>query len=113
MEKVLKLHDIAIATSGDYRNFFEEDGKLFSHTIDPRTGYPVTHHLASVTVLHKSCMMADALATALTVLGPEEGVAFAREHELPVRFIVRTNEGPKEILTPAFQAVLDSQKQEK
>ncbi|MFT0139246.1 FAD:protein FMN transferase [Alcanivoracaceae bacterium MT1] len=113
VEKVLKLHDIAIATSGDYRNFFEEDGKLFSHTIDPRTGYPVTHHLASVTVLHKSCMMADALATALTVLGPEEGVAFAREHELPVLFIVRTNEGPKEILTPAFQAVLDSQKQEK
>ena len=63
---------MAVATSGDYRNYFEVDGKRYSHSIDPRTGYPVAHDLVSVTVVHPSAMMADAWATALTVLGAEQ-----------------------------------------
>ncbi|MED5387371.1 MAG: FAD:protein FMN transferase [Pseudomonadota bacterium] len=107
VEKIVTLKDMAVATSGDYRNFFESDGQLYSHTLDPRTGYPVTHTLASVSVLHPSAMMADGLSTAMTVLGPEEGMAFAREHELAVFFIVRTEEGVEELSTPAFDAIVE------
>lgn len=101
-DRVVELTDLAIATSGDYRNFREVNGELYSHTIDPRTGYPVKHQLALVSVLHESCMEADALATALEVLGPEEGLAFARERELAARFMVRTDKGFDEITTAAF-----------
>jgi len=107
VEKVIPLRDVAIASSGDYRNFFEKDGVQYSHTLDPRTGYPVDHKLGSVTVLHSSCMVADGLATALTVLGPEQGLAFAEERELAALFIVRTDNGVKEIMTPAFEALLE------
>lgn len=107
VEQVVALKDMAVATSGDYRNFFESDGKLYSHTIDPRTGYPVEHTLASVSVLHQSAMMADGFATAMTVLGPKEGMAFAKTHELAVFFIVRTDEGVEELSTPAFDAILE------
>lgn len=71
------LHDEAIATSGDYRNFFPADGKRYSHTIDPRSGRPVTHELALVSIVTKDCMTADAWATALNVLGPKEGKRIA------------------------------------
>ncbi|HAD44325.1 FAD:protein FMN transferase [Alloalcanivorax venustensis] len=108
VEKVVPLRDLAIASSGDYRNFFEKDGKLYSHTLDPRTGRPVEHKLGSVTVLHSSCATADGLATALTVLGPEKGLAFAEERELAVLFIVRTDDGVEEVMTPAFEALLES-----
>ena len=107
VEQVVALKDMAVATSGDYRNFFESDGKLYSHTIDPRTGYPVSHTLASVSVLHESAMMADGLATAMTVLGPKEGMAFAKAQELAVFFIVRTDEGVKALSTPAFDAIVE------
>jgi thiamine biosynthesis lipoprotein len=98
---------MAIASSGDYRNFFEKDGEIYSHTLDPRTGRPVEHKLGSVTVLHSSCMTADGLATALTVFGPEKGLAFAEERELAVLFIVRTDNGVEEVMTPAFEALLE------
>ena len=75
IHRVIPLSNLAMATSGDYRNYYELDGRRISHTIDPRTGYPVTHELASVTVIDKSCARADGLATALAVLGPEEGIA--------------------------------------
>ena len=107
VEQVVDLKDMAVATSGDYRNFFESQGRLYSHTIDPRTGYPVEHQLASVSVLHKTAMMADGLATAMTVLGPEAGMAFAKDHELAVFFIVRTNKGVEELSTPAFDAIVE------
>jgi thiamine biosynthesis lipoprotein len=76
---VVALRDRAMATSGDYRNFFELDGRRYSHTIDPATGRPVDHQLASVTVLAERCADADAWATALLVLGPERGGALADE----------------------------------
>lgn len=68
IQAILSLKDVAVATSGDYRNFFEYDGKLFSHTIDPVSGYPVKHDLASVTIIAQNCMKADALATAMMVM---------------------------------------------
>lgn len=101
--KVIALTDLSMATSGDYRNFHEIDGQLYSHTLDPRTGSPVDHGLALVTVLHESCMEADALATALQVMGPEAGQTFAEERELAARFMVREGDGFREITTAAFR----------
>ncbi len=88
----LPLADLSLATSGDYRNFVIRDGVRISHTIDPRTGYPISHNLASVSVIHASCMTADALATALEVLGPDEGVALAERHDIPALFLIREDE---------------------
>ncbi|MBP0656921.1 FAD:protein FMN transferase, partial [Mycobacterium tuberculosis] len=68
---LIALLGLSVATSGDYRRYVEHDGQRYAHTIDPRTGYPAAHALASVTVIHRDCMMADALSTALTVLGPQ------------------------------------------
>lgn len=99
---VLPLHDISVATSGDYRNFFEEDGRRYSHTLDPRSGRPITHGLASVTVAHPSNAWADAWATALTVLGEEEGMALARRHDLAVLMLVRRGEAWESWVSPAF-----------
>jgi len=90
---VVPLADLALATSGDYRNFFERDGVRISHTIDPRTGRPITHDLASVSVIHASCMTADALATALGVLGPDEGFALAERQDIPALFLIRVEDG--------------------
>jgi len=82
----------AMATSGDYRNFYMHDGKRISHTIDPRTGRPISHTLASATVFHESCAWADGYATALLVLGPEEGLNRAKALDLEVYLLVREGE---------------------
>lgn len=103
---LVALHGLAVATSGDYRRYFDSGGRRYAHTLDPRTGYPASHALASVTVLHAQCMMADALSTALTVLGPEAGMVFARRHALAARFLVRRSGGFDERLSPAFAAML-------
>lgn len=87
--KSLSLRDRAIATSGDYRNFFDFEGQRYSHTIDPRTGQPVRHATASVSVIADDCMTADAWATAINVLGPEEGARIVRELGLDVLLVVR------------------------
>jgi thiamine biosynthesis lipoprotein len=84
----LSVSDVAVATSGDYRNFFEVDGRRYSHLVDPRTGYPVAHDLVSVTVVDAQCMLADALATALIVLGLEEARVLA-EREGSRRILYR------------------------
>lgn len=100
---VVRLTDVALATSGDYRNFFVADGQHYSHTIDTRTGKPVTHSLASVTVLDRSGYRADALATALLVMGPEQGMALAMRDELAVLFLLRDGDSVSERATPAFE----------
>ena len=103
VERVVPLEDMAMATSGDYRNFFEMDGHRYSHTINPRTGKPIEHRLASVSVLHKECAWADAYATALNVLGPEEGYSLAERLGLAAVFIVRDEDGSiTEKATPGF-----------
>ena len=98
VQRIIKLDNMAMATSGDYRNFFEQDGIRYSHTIDPRTGRPVSHVLAAVTVLHPSTMLADAWATGLLVLGPEQGFALALENGLAAHFIIRNDPGFEEPL---------------
>jgi thiamine biosynthesis lipoprotein len=102
VQEVLALSNSALATSGNYRNFFEQDGKQYSHTINPRTGSPVTHQLASVTVVSDSCMLADGWATGLQVLGPELGYAYARRHDIAALFISRVADGFSQRPTPAF-----------
>ncbi len=86
---VVPLSGRAMATSGDYRNYFEADGRRYSHEIDPRTGAPIDHRLCSVTVVAEDCMRADALATALLVLGPERGVRLAESLGLAAYFVER------------------------
>jgi len=104
---VVSLSSQALATSGDYRNYYEKDGVRVSHTVDPRTGRPIRHALASVSVVHQSAMMADAYATALNVMGPDDGKEFALASGLPAYFIVRTGAGKFEAhSTPAFDKLL-------
>jgi thiamine biosynthesis lipoprotein len=88
----IEVRDIGVATSGDYRNFFEEGGRRFSHLIDPRSGYPIEHDLVSATVVHPSTMIADAWATALMVVGTEEALRLADRYELAVFLISREDE---------------------
>lgn len=106
VSEIIELGNLSVATSGDYRINFEYDGRRYSHTIDPRTARPIDHSLVSVTVVHQDCMHADALATALTVLGPIDGLAFAREHDLAVLFIERAASGFREKTTPAFDKAI-------
>jgi thiamine biosynthesis lipoprotein len=106
IQKVIMLNNTAIATSGDYRNYYERDGLRYSHTINPRSGRPITHALASVTVIHPSCMSADAYATAINVLGPIDGLEFAQKQKLPAFFIVKNDTGFVEVMTPAFNRYL-------
>jgi thiamine biosynthesis lipoprotein len=104
---VAAVHGIAIATSGDYRRYFEVAGQRYSHSIDPRTGYPVQHGVASVTVLHPECMIADALATAMTIMGLEAGMRYAKQLHAAARFIVREENGYSHHMSPAFLAMMD------
>jgi len=83
----------SVATSGDYRNYFESDGKRYSHTIDPRNARPVAHELVSVSVIAADCMSADALATAINVLGPDAGMALAERESIAVYMLVRAGDG--------------------
>ncbi len=103
---VVELDDRSLATSGDYRNFFEQQGRRYSHEIDPRTGRPVEHGLVSVSVLAGDCVTADAWATALIVLGPEAALPAARQQGLDVLCMVHTREGWLEQTTPGFAARL-------
>ncbi|WP_370682327.1 FAD:protein FMN transferase [Comamonas sp. GB3 AK4-5] len=104
---VVSVQEGAFATSGDCWHQFAHGGRQYSHTLDPRTGWPVAHGLASVTVYHAACMHADALATVLTVLGPDEGMAFARQHGIAAVF---TRHGPQAqpCATPAWRSQFGS-----
>jgi thiamine biosynthesis lipoprotein len=102
--EVVSLSGMSMATSGDYRNFYLLEGRNVSHTIDPRSGRPVEHGLASVTVLDSRCARADGLATALTVLGPAEGPALAEREGLAALFLIRREDGSFERrATAAFE----------
>lgn len=94
---------IAMATSGDYRNYFEHAGKRYSHSIDPKTGHPITHNLAAISVLHTSCMLADAYATAFMVMGPQRTMDFATAHDLSVYMLVKEEDGFVALSSPAFE----------
>jgi thiamine biosynthesis lipoprotein len=102
-QRVLALDGYGLSTSGDYRNYFEEDGRRYSHTLDPATGAPVTHKLAAVTVADKSALRADGLSTVLMVLGPERGLAFAERQGIAAFFVTRQGEGFVTRSTSAFE----------
>lgn len=106
-ETRVALHDLSIATSGNYRRSFRNGQHLAAHTIDPRTGYPVDHALASVTVLHPECMLADAYSTALTVLGTDAGLAYANRHGIAANFVSHTTEGWQEACSDTFLAMME------
>lgn len=98
--------DNAMATSGDYRNYFEADGTRFSHIIDPATGKPINHNLVSVTVIHPSSMTADGLSTALMVMGIEQGMKFAIDNDIAALFVAKTENGFDEQFTVKFKQYL-------
>jgi thiamine biosynthesis lipoprotein len=106
VHQVIIPKDNAVATSGDYRNYFEADGRRFSHIIDPSTGKPIDHNLVSVTVVHPSSMTADGLSTTLMVMGMEKGMAFASENNLAALFISKTENGFDERFTVKFKQYL-------
>jgi thiamine biosynthesis lipoprotein apbE len=106
---VVALDGLALATSGDYRNFFVDDnGAMQSHVIDPRSGRPVRHDIASLSVLAPTAMRADGLATGLYALGAEAAWAVATQQDLAVCLVTRRDGDFHRILSPAFQAQLQS-----
>ena len=111
IQEVIALSSGALATSGDYRNYIEREGKRYSHTIDPRIGAPVSHHLASVSVIATDCARADAYATALNVLGEKEGYDLAVAQNIAAFFIIREPDGSfSHKATPQFEqfrAIMD------
>nr|WP_224789183.1 FAD:protein FMN transferase [Pseudomonas fluorescens] len=92
-ERIIAVDGYGVSTSGDYRNYFEQDGRRYSHTFDARTGAPVLHTLASVTVIHPSALMADGLSTLLLILGPERGWDYAETHDIGAFFVIRADTG--------------------
>ena len=105
IRRVVALADHAMATSGDYRIYFERDGHRYCHEIDPVSASPVAHALTSVTVAAADCMTADALATALMVLGPAAGYAYAQHDGIAAYFVERAEGGLVDRVTPAFAAL--------
>lgn len=112
VQSVLSIGNNAIATSGDYRNYFEEDGVRYSHLIDPRTGYPIQHNLVSVTVVHPSSMTADGLATALGVMGKEAALRLAEEQQLDVLLITREKNGFQTYTSGRFDEYIQAARQQ-
>jgi thiamine biosynthesis lipoprotein len=106
VNRVVVLENRSIATSGDYRNYYESNGQRYSHTIDPATGRPIAHNLASVSVIAETAMMADGLATALNVMGYGEAKTLATRENLAVYFIVRGESGFETDHTPAFSSYI-------
>jgi thiamine biosynthesis lipoprotein len=110
IESIVALHGMAVATSGDYRRYFDHQGHRYAHTIDPRTGFPIdraSNALASVTVLHAECMVADALATAFTVMGTQAALAYATQKDIAALFIEHKAQGIEEHLSPKLMAMLE------
>lgn len=105
-QQVLSIDGLGVSTSGDYRNYFEENGRRFSHTFDARLGRPVAHSLAAVTVFDPSTLVADGYSTLLLILGPEEGWEFAVAQDLAAVFVVRADTGFVARVTPAFERIV-------
>ncbi|WP_232522357.1 FAD:protein FMN transferase [Marinimicrobium alkaliphilum] len=104
---IVNLSDVGLATSGDYRNYFERDGRRYSHTIDPLTGYPIDHRLASVSVIAPTAAEADAWSTAIMVAGPDAGMALAELEQLAIYMIIRDGDDYTDRFSSAFSAYLE------
>lgn len=110
-QRIVTIDGYGLSTSGDYRNYFEQDGQRFSHTFDARTGAPVSHALASVTVVHPSALMADGLSTLLLILGPERGWDYAEKHDVGAFFVIRADTGFVTRSSHAFTRLTDGKNQ--
>jgi len=99
-----------MATAGDYYQYFEEDGQRFSHILDPVTGRPISHNLASVTVIHPSSMTADGLSTGLMVMGDKKGLVFAEKHQIAAYMIIRDGDKFISKMSTAFNTYLSQEK---
>ncbi|MGY4663086.1 thiamine biosynthesis lipoprotein [Pseudomonas chlororaphis] len=110
-ERVIAVDGYGVSTSGDYRNYFQRDGQRYSHAFDARTGRPVEHGLASVTVIHPAAVMADGLSTLLLILGPERGWDYAEKHDIAAFFVIRADTGFVTRSNRAFDRLLAGQKQ--
>mgnify|MGYP006210478941 FL=1 len=107
LQRLIQPKDNAVATSGDYRIFFEENNQRYSHLIDPKTGKPITHMMLSSTVIHPSCMTADGLSTAFMVMGAEKAMQLANQQQIAALFIVKNQQGEfEEFYSQAFEAYL-------
>lgn len=107
VQQIISIGDNAIATSGDYRNYFEEDGVRYSHLINPKTGYPIKHNLVAVTVVASQCLEADGLATALIVMGSEQGIKLAEKHDIAALFITKEGEQFVEYQSSEFRRLVE------
>lgn len=107
-EYIISLQNMAVATSGDYRNYFDNDGKRYSHTIDPKTGHPADHKLVSVTVFNKNCTRADAWATGLMSMGEVKGMALANANKLPVVMFIKTEDSYQTLVSNEAQKILEA-----
>ncbi len=105
-DSVIALCGKAVATSGNYVRAFDQGGRSYGHTIDPRTGRPVNHALLAVAVVADDCMTADALATAILVLGPDAGLAWATRETVAARLVIAHSDGARLAYTPALSAYL-------
>lgn len=103
--QIVPLEGFGVSTSGDYRHYFEENGRRYSHTFDARLGAPVRHDLAAVTVFDRSTLMADGYSTVLLILGPQAGWDFALRHGIAAVFVTRVADGFVSRSTPAFEQV--------
>lgn len=109
VQQIIGLTDGAMATSGDYRNYFEQNGKRYSHEIDPATGYPIQHKLASITVFAPTSMTADGLSTGLFVLGEEKALEIAEREKLAVFLIVKEEKGYRTVVSSELKKILEQQ----
>ncbi|WP_262340002.1 FAD:protein FMN transferase [Idiomarina sp. OT37-5b] len=109
IQEIVSFNEGALATSGDYRNFYEENGRRYSHIINPLTAEPIQHNLVSVSVYTDDCMSADAYATALLVMGTEQAKAFVEKHQLAALLVYKTDDGFGEWVSPAFEPLLSEQ----
>ncbi|MGM3224204.1 FAD:protein FMN transferase ApbE [Dickeya zeae] len=106
IQAAVDLQGYGISTSGSYRNYFEQDGKRYSHIIDPATGRPITHQLVSATVIARTALEADGWDTGLMVLGTEKALKLAEQQGLAVYLITKTDKGFEAVMTPQFKAFL-------
>ncbi|EHD21081.1 MULTISPECIES: FAD:protein FMN transferase ApbE [Brenneria] len=106
IQAAVDLQGYAISTSGSYRNYFEQDGKRYSHVIDPASGKPITHQLVSVSVIAPTALEADGWDTGLMVLGTEKALKLAQQEGLAVYLITKTDKGFSAVMTPQFKSFL-------
>lgn len=111
IHKVLPIVDMAIATSGSYRNYRKYGDEIFSHTIDPRSGMPANHQLVSVSILSKDCATADAIATGIMVLGPEKGFQLVEKEGIMAYFLIKKNGQFETLSSSAFNEYLNKVKE--